>query len=201
MATVELVRPLHRLMGPAGGRVLEALWSAADSGVHLRELARGAAVSLSSLQRELGVLDALGVLSRRKSGNRTLHRLRRDDPFARLLLAAATALDLRGFKLEGMPSNREAEAALARLCAHLPADAGLWRRYGDARFLAGLAVTLAGHRGFDRSLYLALAESLSPGASTVEAYRAWYTQHRPDFPRMLSMIDRERRTDARIEDQ
>jgi hypothetical protein len=198
---MEFAHPLHRLMGSAGGRVLEALWSAADAGVHLRELARGAAVSLSSLQRELEVLDALGVLSRRKSGNRTLHRLRRDEPFARLLLAAATALDLQGFSFDAMPSNRDAEMALARLCAHIPADAGLWRRYGDERFLAGLAVTLAGHRGFDRSLYLALAESLSPGASTVEAYQAWYAKYRPDFPRLLSMIDRERRTDARIEDQ
>jgi len=45
--------PLRELIGPARGRLIEALRSGPESGVHLRELSRGAGLSLSSLQREL----------------------------------------------------------------------------------------------------------------------------------------------------
>jgi DNA-binding IclR family transcriptional regulator len=64
--------PLHELIGPARGRLIEALRSAPESGVHLRELSRGAGLSLSSLQRELERLLASGLLSRRTRANRVV---------------------------------------------------------------------------------------------------------------------------------
>lgn len=196
----QLANPLHVLVGPARGRLLDALRSGSDSGVHLRELARGAGLSLSSLQKELERLSTLGVLSRTSKANRVLLGLKRRDPFVKLLLAAATALEHRAVKFEAMPSDRDTEEALVEFCAHFPPDAGLWRPFGDPEFLAGVAVMLAGHSGFDRPSYLALAESLHPGAGSVEQYEKWHRVHKPDFARLFSMIDRERRTHARVVD-
>ncbi len=191
---------LDQLTGSAKGRLLGALRSAPDSGASVRELSRGADLSVSSLQRELNQLTALGALNRTTRGNRVVHSLRRQEPFVRLLLAAATALDLQGVQFEAMPSERDTESALVDLCAHLPPDAQLWRQFGDAPFLAGLAVALAGHHGFDRRAYLALADSLLPGSGRPEQYAAWYRTHRPDFPRLFSMINKKRRTYARSAD-
>jgi hypothetical protein len=197
----QLGQPFHVLVGPARGRLLQALRSGPDAGVHLRELARGAGLSLSSLQKELDRLSSLGVLSRTSKANRVFHGLRRQDPFVRLLMAAATALEIRGAKFKAMPSDRDTEKALVEFCAHFPSDAELWRPFGDPEFLAGVAVMLAGHHGFERSAYLALAESLYPGSCTFEQYEKWHRTHKPDFPRLFSMIDRERRVHARAGDQ
>jgi len=193
--------PFRELIGPARGRLFEALRSSPESGVHLRELSRGAGLSLSSLQRELDRLLSSGLLRRRTQANRVVFDLKRDEPLVKLLLAAAAALELRGIQLRKMPSDRSAESAFVGLCAHFPPDAELWKGLGDAEFLAGVAVVLAGHSGFDRAAYLALAESLSPGASTPERHEAWHRAHRPNLPRFFSMIDRERRTHARAENQ
>lgn len=195
----QLTSNLDQLTSPARGRLLQALRSGPDAGVPVRELSRGAGLSLSSLQRELDRLVALGALSRTTKGNRVVHRLRRQEPFVRLLLAAVTALDLQGVQFKAMPSDRNAESALVDLCAYVPPDVQLWRRFGDSKFLAGLAVSLAGHKGFDRGAYLALAESLCSGSSRPEQYEAWYLANRPNFPRLFSMVDRERRTYARAE--
>jgi DNA-binding transcriptional ArsR family regulator len=201
MRMLNTVGTLHALAGPARARLLYALRVGPDEGVHLRELARGAGLSLSSLQRELERLTSLGVLLRRNVGNRVLLRLNRRDAFTKLLLAAAVALALRGHAFAGMPQDRDAEMQLASLCAHMPPDATLWREYGNAEFLAGLAVLLAGHTGYERATYLALAEALHPGASMLEQYEAWYQKYRPDFARLLAMVDHERRTHARTHDQ
>lgn len=193
--------PLHELVGPARGRLIEALRAGSGSGVHLRELSRGAGLSLSSLQRELGRLLSLGLLTRRTQANRVVFDLKRGEPLVKLLLAAAAAFELRDVRLNRMPSDRGAERSLVDLCAYMPPDADFWKGFGDAEFLAGVAVMLAGHSGFDRRAYLALAETLSPGSSTSERHEAWHRTHRPGLPRLLSMIDRERRTHARAEDQ
>lgn len=192
---------LQQLTGRACARLLEALRAGPDSGVHVRELARGAQLSLSSLQRELGRFSSLGVLKTGTRGNRVTHRLRREDPFVRLLLAAATALELRGQRFAAMPADRKTERALVQMCAHLPPDPALWKEFGEPEFLAGLAVALAGHSGFSRPAYLALAEALSPRAASPQRHGKWCRTHRPDFPRFFSMLDRERRTHARVEDQ
>lgn len=192
--------PAIEWASPARTRVLRALRASPDIGLHVRELARGAGLSLSSVQREITQLDALGVLVRHAAGNRVYVQLKHRDPLARLLLSADVAMSLRGRRFDGMPANRDSEQLLIELCAHMPPDASLWREYGDAEFLAGLAVLLAGHGGFERAAYLALAESLHAGASEVTAQRAWLKQHRPHLARLFSMIDRERRTHARTFD-
>jgi DNA-binding transcriptional ArsR family regulator len=192
---------MQDLVGAARSRLLSALRAAPDAGSHVRELARGAGLSLSSVQRELERLSSLGILHRRSAGNRVFLKLIRRNAIARLLLAAAVALELHGLSFQEMPVDRDNERLLADLCAHMPPDATLWRELGDADLLAGLAVMLAGHAGYDRAAYLALAESLRPGASTYEQYERWYFRYQPDFARLLSMIDRERRTHARCDDQ
>ena len=191
---------LHDLVGPARGRLLDALRTGPDAGLHVRELARGAGLSLSSVQREVERLTLLGVLDRRNEGNRVLLKLKRRDAFSKLLIAATVALALRGQYFTAMPLDRETETLLVELCAHIPPDASLWRDFGATEFLAGVAVMLAGHAGFDRIAYLALGESLQSGASTPEQYTTWYQKYRPDFARLLAMIDRERRTHARTHD-
>jgi hypothetical protein len=59
---------------------------------------------------------------------------------------------------------------------------------------------LAGHSGFDRAAYLALAEALFPGAGRVEQFEKWHQAHKPGFARLFSLIDRERRAHARAGD-
>src|SRR5213594_1041830 len=98
--------PLYELIGPARGRLIEALRSGPESGVHLRELSRGAGLSLSSLQRELERLLASGLLSRRMRANRVVFALKRDAPLVKLLLATAAALESREARLTRMPSDR-----------------------------------------------------------------------------------------------
>jgi DNA-binding transcriptional ArsR family regulator len=192
---------LHDLIGPARGRLLHALRAGSDEGTHVRELARGAGLSLSSVQRELEKLTSMGVLDRRHLGNRVLLKLKRCGAFTKLLLAASVALELRGHAFAGMPADRDEERLMVDLCAHMPPDATLWCEYGDREFLAGVAVMLAGHTGYDRSAYLTLAESLQAGASAPDHFEHWYQKYRPDFARLLAMIDRERRTHARTDAQ
>lgn len=192
MAT-ELAGAFQALAGPARGRLIQVLKAAPQAGMHMRELSRVAALSLSSLQRELERLSSLGLLNRTERGKQVFYSLRREDPFVRLLLAGEVVLSLKGVRFERMPADRELERKLADLCAYVPPDAGLWRSFGEPDFLAGVAVALAGHTGFDRAAYLALAESLSPGATRLERHEAWHAKYRPNLPRMFSMIERERR--------
>src|SRR5256885_14830621 len=103
--------PLREVSGRARGRLIGALRSGPESGVHLRELSRGAGLSLSSLQRELERLLASGLLSRRTQANRVVFYLRRDEPLVKLLLATAAALELREARLTRMPSDRAAGRA------------------------------------------------------------------------------------------
>jgi hypothetical protein len=115
-------------------------------------------------------------------------------------MAAATALELRGTEFTEMPSDRDTERSFVEFCAHFPPDAELWSQFGDRKFLAGVAVLLAGHSGFDRAAYLTLAEALYPGSSSLEQYEKWHRTYKPSFPRLFSMIDRERRAHARAGD-
>ena len=188
-------------MGPARQRLVQALCAAPDSGVHLRELARAAGLSLASVQRELERLDSLGVLQRTTEANRVLLALDHGSAPARLLTAMQAALDLQPVHFTTIPGDRLTEEAMVAMCAHMPPDPALWRPHGEPGFLAGLATMLAGHSGFERPAYLALAESLSAGASSVERHAAWCETHRPEFARLMAMIDRKRRTHARAQDQ
>ncbi len=69
--------------------------------------------------------------------------------------------------------TRELETRLLDLVASGNMDTAQWRQQGSPFFMGGLAVLLAGARGFERERYLQLAESLHPGISTPEAFGQW----------------------------
>jgi hypothetical protein len=187
------------LSGETCARVFGVLRVANPPGVSLRELGRLARVSLSSLQRELTRLRGLGVVREQREGQRLLLSLRRNDPVTRVLLAGLIARDLQGTFFERFPADRDTEEGFVRFCAFVPPDPELWAKFGDPRFLSGMAVWLSAHTGFDRSTYLGLADALQPGASTLDAYRRWHETYRPDSSRLFGFIDRERQTYARVE--
>ncbi len=69
--------------------------------------------------------------------------------------------------------TRELETRLLDLAASGNTDSTAWRQHGSAFFMGGLAVLLAGARGFDREKYLRLAESMHPGVSNPEVFARW----------------------------
>jgi antitoxin (DNA-binding transcriptional repressor) of toxin-antitoxin stability system len=88
--------------------------------------------------------------------------------FAPAIAAPAAASDPR-------PSlNRLKEERLVSLCASGDRRPSRWRRAGDPRQMAGIAVMLASQEPeFDRNRLLVLAESLSPGMTSVETFQSW----------------------------
>ena len=89
--------------------------------------------------------------------------------------------------------GREREEALLELCASGNTDPELWRAQGSGFFMGGLAVMLAGARGFDRERYLRLAEALHPGVSTPEVFGLWLRQSPLRPARFLPVASRRRR--------
>ncbi len=71
------------------------------------------------------------------------------------------------------PFGRAKEEVLVELCASGNVDPAEWRRHGDDFFMAGVATLLGSVRGFDRRVYLDLAEALYPGMSYVETFDVW----------------------------
>jgi hypothetical protein len=89
--------------------------------------------------------------------------------------------------------DREYEAELLALCASGPLDPEEWRGAGPAFFMAGLAVMLAGVRGFDRGRYLALAEALHPGSGAPEVFALWLARSPLRPSRFLPILKARRR--------
>ena len=89
--------------------------------------------------------------------------------------------------------DRDGEARLLDLCASGTVDPAVWRRAGPPFFMAGLAVMLAGVRGFDRGRYLALAERLHPGCSAPEVFALWLARSPLRPSRFLPMLRARRR--------
>jgi hypothetical protein len=87
------------------------------------------------------------------------------------------------------PTNfgRDEEDALLDLCASGVVDPDVWRASGSTYFMAGLAVMLAGARGFERERYMRLAETLHPGISTPEVFGMWLKQTPISISRFLPM--------------
>jgi hypothetical protein len=98
-----------------------------------------------------------------------------------LLALAGTA----GFTLAAVPLaaetsghipasfGRDYEDDLLDLAASGNMDPGAWRARGPAFFMGGLAVMLAGARGFEREPFLRLAEALHPGITHPEVFADW----------------------------
>lgn len=72
--------------------------------------------------------------------------------------------------------DRALEQALVDLAATHSTRFDDWRNHGPPFFLAGLAVTLASVTGFERADYLALAETLHPGAAEPRVYERWLAE-------------------------
>ena len=91
-----------------------------------------------------------------------------------------------------MPAKwtREREDALLDLCASGDLDPALWRAAGPAYFMGGLAVLLAGARGFPREPYLRLAESLHPGITVPAVFQGWLESSPLRAARFLPMARR-----------
>jgi hypothetical protein len=90
--------------------------------------------------------------------------------------------------------DRAYEARVLDVLAGGSTSAETWGALGPRFFVAGLAVTLASVRGFDRARYLALAERLHPGSTEPDVYRRWLagTPLPPDrfLPPLLATLDR-----------
>lgn len=89
--------------------------------------------------------------------------------------------------------GREDEDRLLDLCASGNLDPTVWRAHGPSFFMGGLAVLLAGARGFERERYLKLAEALHPGISTPEVFGMWLKQSPLRASRFLPMARRRKR--------
>ncbi len=88
--------------------------------------------------------------------------------------------------------EREYEDRLLALCGSGVTDPTAWRVAGPAFFMAGLAVMLAGTRGFERGRYLALAEALHRGSSRAEVFAEWLARS-PVRPSRFLPLARARR--------
>ena len=86
--------------------------------------------------------------------------------------------------------DREEEEALLALCASGSVDASRWSAHGPSFSVAGLAVLLAGARGFDRERYLRLGEALHPGISAPEVFGMWLRRSPVRPSRFLPMLRR-----------
>lgn len=132
----------------------------------------------------------------------TLSRLRRRESCDLRTLAAlgeAAGYALRAVAAqEDAPGSfgREQEEALLALCASGNRDPAAWRACGPAFFLAGLAVMLAGARGFDRRRYLELGEALHEGISVPEVFGLWLRRSPLRPGRFLPMLARRMREAA-----
>lgn len=69
--------------------------------------------------------------------------------------------------------SRPLETRLIDLAASGNTNADDWKQLGSPFFMGGLAVLLAGARGFERERYLRLAEALHQGISSPEVFGQW----------------------------
>lgn len=156
--------------------------------------------ALSGMARDAGWSDAEWA---RRSGlpKETLCRLRsRSNCDVATLAALSNALGMQ--LTAGHPSvgrshasglwptvvDRRFEARLIDLLRSGSTSEAEWRELGPRFFLAGLAVMLASVSGFDRRRYLALAESLHPGASELRVFAKWLADTPVPPARLLPMV-------------
>lgn len=91
--------------------------------------------------------------------------------------------------------HRDYEDVLLELCASGAVEPQAWRAHGSGFFMGGLAVLLAGARGFDRQRYLALAEKLHAGVTVPEVFALWL-ERSPVRPARFLPMARKRRSPA-----
>lgn len=87
---------------------------------------------------------------------------------------------------------RHEEARLARLCASGDLRPSRWRRAGNVRTLAGVAMMMATAEPARRPRWLALAEALHPGMSEAATFGRWLANAPVQAARFLPMVAMER---------
>ena len=103
------------------------------------------------------------------------------------LEASAGKRTAKAAPLPGSLSRAE-EERLLELVASGDLRPSRWRRAGDPRLLAGLAVLLASVELGNRERLMALAERLSPGATTLERANAWLERSPVKPDRFLPLL-------------
>ena len=107
-----------------------------------------------------------------------------EGPRRKVTIGDAVALG----RTEVTVGDRRFEARLIDLLRSGSTNEAEWRELGPRFFLAGLAVMLASVAGFDRRRYLALAESLHPGASEPRVFAKWLADTPLPPARLLPMV-------------
>ena len=165
------------------------------------------AIPLENLLATMAHAAQRGKLSNRewaeKAGVRpeTLSRLKlRGDCDLTTLTALADAVELRLALVPRLNTRmprqfgRDEEEKLLVLGASRSLDLAKWRKAGSGFFMAGVAVMLAGVRGFDRQSLLVLAEALYPGMSSADTFRVWLKKSPVRPSRFLPMLEQRAQT-------
>ena len=125
----------------------------------------------------------------------TLSRLRqRGDCDLATLTALAKAVNLRVMLMPQLKMDlpkrfdRDDEERLLALCVSPLFNLCQWHAAGPPFFSAGVAVMLAGVRGFDRQAWLQLAEALYPGIGAIDTFRVWVKKSPLRPSRFLPML-------------
>lgn len=84
--------------------------------------------------------------------------------------------------------DRRLESKLVEVLGTRSSRTEDWRPLGPSFFLAGLAVTLVSVPGFDRRVYLDLAEALHPGATEPRVFAKWLAETPLPPSRFLPML-------------
>lgn len=140
---------------------LQVLLADLTAAARRRGLSDSAWARLAQLPRE-----SLSRLRRRHDCDwATIERL------SRVVGMQLRALPAGNSELEGW--SRAQEERVYQLIRSGDLDPATWRAHGAAFFMAGIAVLLAGSRGYPRAQLLQLAESLHPGISEPAVANLW----------------------------
>jgi hypothetical protein len=166
--------------------------------------------SLSAVARRQGLSDSAWArlaalpkesLSRlRRRENCDWMTLQRLAGALELQLAATAAADSSDLTPDGhlpLTLTRDDEDRLQQFILAGDLAPSLWRAYGPAFFMAGLAVLLASSRGFDRTRLLDLAEALHPGMSDAAVFNLWLQRAPLEPSRFFAQLEQERAHAAR----
>ena len=88
--------------------------------------------------------------------------------------------------------GRAEEDALLDLCASGSLDLERWLAVGPRWFMAGVAMMMARGTGPERRAMALLAETLSPGMSTVDSFGQWLELSPVKPTRFFSMLEHRR---------
>jgi DNA-binding transcriptional ArsR family regulator len=170
MRTTTSIRPLDALLGVTRQKILAQTYRRPERWWYLHELARSLRLRPSSLQRDLSILAAAGILLRRRQGNRVYYRANESLPIfpeiRQLLLKTIALADVLKEALGPLASKIQAAFIYGSVAAsqeRSTSDVDLFI-VGDLR-LAEVATAL---RGLDARL----GRSVHPTVYTPAEFRS-----------------------------